>query len=312
MLWGLVRLFDSPSTSIYWPYLASAGALAVVVYVVRSGSLRGALRYVAAPRVWLHRSVRHDLALLVVNTLLYSFFFAVPLHGLSTSIASATWDFGHRVLGPIETPLGGPALVVLTTVAVFAMADLAFFLAHLGLHKIPVLWAFHKVHHSAPVLVPFTVFRRHPVDFLFDGAVAGVVLGITHGLLAYVAGDIPNAYTIAGVNALLFVCLFIGFNLQHSHVPLSFGPLDAVLVSPAAHQIHHSDAPQHRDRNFGNMLSIWDRLFHTYVPARERPGVRFGCDGAETHRSLIGLYLRPFVDALRWNGSRTSGTKDRG
>ena len=108
------------------------------------------------------------------------------------------------------------------------------------------------------------------------------------------------------------MCLFIGFNLQHSHVPLSFGPLDAVLVSPAAHQIHHSDAPQHRDRNFGNMLSIWDRLFDTYVPARERPGVRFGCDGAETHRSLLGLYLRPFIDAVRWNGSRSSDTNDSG
>ena len=307
LLWGIVRLFDSPSVSIYWPYLLSASAIATVTYVVRSRRLAGALAYVFAPRVWAHRSVRHDLALFVINTLLYSLLFAVPLQALSTTVSSFAWQMLVDAFGPLAFPLHGPALAVIATLAVFVMADFAFFVSHVALHKLPVLWAFHKVHHSAPVLVPFTVFRRHPVDILFDGCVSGVVLGGTFGLLAYLGGAVPNAYAIAGVNALLFVCLVIGFNLQHSHVPLSFGPLDAVLICPAAHQIHHSDAPRHVDRNFGNMLSIWDRLLGTYVSPRDRVGVRFGCEGAHTHDSVLALYVRPFIDAVRRRNGNAGG-----
>jgi sterol desaturase/sphingolipid hydroxylase (fatty acid hydroxylase superfamily) len=310
---GIVGLLGSPAVSIYWLYLLTAGVLAVAVYVWhtrRRATLRGAVAFVLPRQILGHRSTRHDLALFVLNTLIHSFVFVAVLHGLSSWLARATWGALQHGLGPIEAPITGWPLVLGTTVVVFVMADLAFFVAHLLLHKIPVLWELHKVHHSAPVLTPLSVFRRHPGDIFFDGAVSGVVLGVTYGILGWLGGQLVPGYAVLGVNALLFTTLLIGFNLQHSHVWLRFGVLERVLISPAAHQLHHSDAPEHFDHNFGNMLSVWDRLLGTYIAPRPRPEhLRFGL-GPETARydSLIRLYAVPVLRILSGNVWRARGT----
>ena len=305
---GIARLFDSPTVSVYWLYLASAAVVASLVYLAHArsrASATGLLRFLFNPKVWCNRSVIHDLGLFVVNTAIHSFLFAAVLQTLSSSIASKVWASLHAWVGPVSEPLQGTPAIVVATVALFAMADLAFFVAHFAMHRIPVLWAFHKVHHSAPVLIPLTVFRRHPVDILFEGAVSGVLLGFSYGLLGWMAGKVPSAHEILGVNVLLFACLLIGFNLQHSHVWMTYGPLDAVLISPAAHQIHHSDDPAHFDRNFGNMLSVWDRLVGTYVsPHAVSARPRFGLGTAQPpFASFLALYLVPLWDAVRLVGN---------
>lgn len=302
---GLLGLLLQPSVSIFWLYLLSAFVIGAAALRWRGGSRFGigaVLGHLANRRVWGHRSVGHDTGMLLANTIAFSFLWAAPLQALSASVATWTWAQLHHGLGPLADPLSGVPLHLVATVVLFACADLAFFVAHLAFHKIPVLWSFHKVHHSARVLVPLTVFRRHPVDVLFEGALSGVVLGLAHGALGYLAGHVPSGYLIAGVNAVFFVVVVAGFNLQHSHVWMSWGPLDRIFISPAAHQIHHSASPQHVDRNFGNLLSIWDRIVGTYFPVqtRRRPGFRFGVDdGAPGHQTLFGLYLRPFFDAFR-------------
>jgi sterol desaturase/sphingolipid hydroxylase (fatty acid hydroxylase superfamily) len=245
--------------------------------------------------------VAHDLALFVVNALLYSFLFVGPLQMITGTVGTFVWANLHAMLGPLSTPWSGPAAVVGLTVAVFVVADFAFFVAHLLLHKIRWLWPFHEVHHSAPVLVPFTVFRRHPVDVVFDAAIAGALLGVVYGVAGYLGGEALQPATIFGVNVLLFVGLLAGFNLQHSHVWLSFGPLDGVFISPATHQIHHSTAPEHLDRNFGNLLAIWDRIAGTLVRPEPRGSVEFGLSGGATdeYRTLGRLLLLPFARATR-------------
>ncbi len=308
---GLFGLLLQPSVSIYWLYLMSALVLGGGALWWRSrgrASVRETVGHLASRRVWGHRSVKHDGGMLLANTIAFSFLWAAPLQAMSASVATWTWAQLHHGLGPLSEPLSGMPLHLLATAVLFAFADFGFFISHLALHKIPLLWVFHKVHHSAPVLVPLTVFRRHPVEVLFEGAVSGVVLGLAHGSLGYVAGHVPSGYLIAGVNAVFFVVVLAGFNLQHSHVWLSWWPLDRIFISPAAHQIHHSSAVRHRDRNFGNLLSVWDRLAGTYfaVQSRRRPGFRFGVDDAAPgHETLFGLYLQPFVDVARSLGRPT-------
>ena len=302
---GLLGLLGSPSVSIFWLYLAGAAVLGAVSLWVRARGRWGVRRILIAlfgPRVWWRRSVAHDAGLLVLNTVAYSLLWAVPLQAASDAIATWVWAGLHGQLGPMSVPLHGVPLHVLATGIIFVAADLGFFLAHLALHRVPWLWAFHKVHHSAEVLVPLTVFRRHPVDILFEGLVSGTVLGVAYGGLAYLAGYVPSGYLIAGVNAVFFVVVLAGFNLQHANVWLSFGPLDRLFISPAAHQIHHSRAPEHADRNFGNLLSIWDRVLGTYtsVSNRHRPALRFGVGGgASGHSTVLGLYVTPFLDVAR-------------
>ncbi len=291
---GVLRVFTRPTQAIWWGYLATAALIAAAVHLARGSR--------AQPAKWLrlltHRSVRSDAAMLVINTLLHSFYFAVPLHAVSTGVANQTWAGLHSTFGPHPPWLTGWTLPLATTLLVFLAADLAFYIAHRLLHRIPILWSLHKVHHSAEVLNPLTVVRRHPGDILFDGLVAGLFLGVTYGVLGFAAGELIGGYAILGVNAILFTTLLIGFNLQHSHVWLTFGPLDRLLISPAAHQLHHSDAHAHFDRNFGNMLSVWDQLFGTHIRPRSRPAaLRFGL-GSETHRyrSAGRLLLVPLIE----------------
>jgi sterol desaturase/sphingolipid hydroxylase (fatty acid hydroxylase superfamily) len=302
---GILRQFTSPGVSIFWGYLASAAVLAVLVHALRHRSLRGLLSYLVPRQVWWHRSVLHDFALFVINTLLYSFLLLAPLSWISTGLGQRTWLALHQGFGSIATPLTGPAAMLGLSVVAFVIADLSFFLAHFALHRIPVLWEFHKVHHSAPVLQPLTVLRRHPADIVFDGVVSGALLGPLYGVVGWVSGGQLEPLTILGVNAVLFVALTAGFNLQHSHVWLSFGPLDRWLISPATHQLHHSVDPAHHDRNFGNFLAIWDRLTGSLLTPREvagasrDPALRFGLGEAggvweREYGSLWRLYLWPF------------------
>ena len=94
---------------------------------------------------------------------------------------------------------------------------------------------------------------------------------------------------------------FVTVHLQHSHVWIATtGLLGRVILSPAHHQIHHSDNPIHFDKNFGSCLSVWDWLFGTlHMPERERERLNFGVETrARDHHTAIGSLVMPFVQAL--------------
>jgi sterol desaturase/sphingolipid hydroxylase (fatty acid hydroxylase superfamily) len=279
---GVAGQLASPGVSIFWGYLLGAALIAAAVYVVRRRRVAGLLGYLAPREVWLRRSTFNDLALFVLNTLLYSFWLLAPLSWISQTLGAEVWQALHQRLGPMQAPVSGPLAMLGLSLVVFVVGDLAFFLAHLAMHRIPLLWEFHKVHHSAPVLQPVTVLRRHPVSIAVDGAITGALLGPVYGLAGWLGGGQLEPWTILGVNGLLFVALVLGFNLQHSHVWLSFGALDRLVISPATHQLHHSADPAHHDRNFGNFLAIWDRLAGSLLLPREvaergeEPRLQFG------------------------------------
>jgi hypothetical protein len=99
---------------------------------------------------------------------------------------------------------------------------------------------------------------------------------------------------------MVFIFNSLAANLRHSHVWLSFGPvLERVLSSPAQHQIHHSDAPRHFNKNFGINLSLWDWMFGTLYVTRSTPEVIHYGTGEQDHErylTLWGLIVTPFVD----------------
>ncbi|MCB9748527.1 MAG: sterol desaturase family protein [Myxococcales bacterium] len=307
---GLARQFNSPGVAVYWLYLLGALTLGALVYAARRRSARGLLGYLVPARVWLHRSTRNDLLIFVGNTLLYSFLLYGPLQWISRAVGQRTWLALHTYAGPCAAPWSGAWAMLLYSLVAFLVADLAFYLYHRVMHRVPALWEFHKVHHSAPVLQPLTVLRQHPVDVVLHGALAGLMLAPVHGLAGWLGGGGLDLWTVRGVNGLLFFALLLGFNLQHSHVWLSFGPLDRWLISPATHQLHHSSDPAHHDRNYGNMLALWDRALGTLVLPRAvtragaPPQLRFGLgpEGGAWEReygSAWRLYLWPFVQLAR-------------
>lgn len=300
---GIVQQLREPGISVYWLYLLSALLIAWLVWSLRERNEQPWWRFVHwcfPAAIWRHRSAWHDLAIFAINTVLYSFLFLGPVQALSTVVSHGASARLEASLGASALPVDGTGWMLVMTIVLVLVADLAFFVSHWLQHRVPVLWEFHKVHHSAPVLQPFTVFRRHPIDIVIEGALSGVLVGSVLGAFGWASAWTLDAWTIMGVNAALFVFLLAGFNLQHSHVWLSFGPLDRVFISPATHQIHHDVSPRHHGRNLGNMFAIWDALAGTLVRPRGRPHLVFGLGGEEddAYRSLWRLYLWPIWRVL--------------
>lgn len=200
------------------------------------------------------------------------------------------------------TALPHAACVAIITLALFVAYEFAYWLDHFLKHKVPALWHFHIVHHSAETLSPLTNFRVHPVDtFVFYNIVAAV-MGATAGALDFAFGAPVAPLTVVNSNVLILGFALLLTNLQHSHLWIVFpGRWGRWLLSPAHHQIHHSIDPAHHDRNFGSSLALWDRLFGTFhAPAAKRERLRFGvaeleCDPHGAKAALV----TPFVGAAR-------------
>ena len=194
------------------------------------------------------------------------------------------------------------SLSLLYGLGVFLISDFTHYWVHRAFHC-GWLWAFHKVHHSAPVMVPVTASRVHFLERVAGKLADLIFLGAYAGAFWYACGGEISRYTLFGVTYLVFVFNALASNLRHSHVWLSFGPrLEHVLNSPAQHQIHHSDAPRHFHKNFGTNLSIWDWMFGTLYVTTSRPEeIRFGTAEQDSHRylTLYSLIVTPFVDAAR-------------
>lgn len=146
-----------------------------------------------------------------------------------------------------------PAWVEL--VLAILILDLAIWAQHLVTHKVPLFWRFHRVHHADRDMDVTTGFRFHPVEILAS-------MGLKIGLI-YLLG--PSALAVLVFEILLSsTALFNHANLALP-VPLDH-VLRLVLVTPDMHRVHHSIHREEHDSNYGFALSLWDRLFRTYVP----------------------------------------------
>jgi sterol desaturase/sphingolipid hydroxylase (fatty acid hydroxylase superfamily) len=206
--------------------------------------------------------------------------------------------FGPRQ--PASLPLF--VIRVVTTVAVFLAYELGYWLNHYLSHRIPLLWEFHKVHHSATVLTPLTNFRVHPIYMCIFLNIIAVFTGTANGLGDYAFGQATAQYGLSENNIILVFFIYLYVHLQHSQLWIAFtGWLGHLFMSPAHHQVHHSRDPAHFNKNLGSCLAVWDWAFGTlYVPASEPEKLSFGVepDRAAAH-SIKGEFLAPFAAAAR-------------
>jgi sterol desaturase/sphingolipid hydroxylase (fatty acid hydroxylase superfamily) len=263
-------------------------------------STRLLIRALVPRRILRSRSGRLDIA-----AFLFSSFGLTALLGwafVSTgAFAAATDSVLIAMVGPTSES-STPAWVATAalTVGVYLTYEFVYWLNHWLSHRLPVLWHFHKVHHSAESLSTLTNFRVHPVDTLLFGNMAAAATGIMAGAIIYAFGRPVGMWSVGGTNLLIFISAWLLTNLQHSHLWMSFhGSLGKILISPAHHQIHHSTDPRHHNHNFGATLAVWDWFFGTlHVPTKNRERLRFGVDGmAYNPHGFVGAVLMPFVDA---------------
>ncbi len=303
---GLVlNAFATFFSRFHWLSLLSAALLAFACWLYqrrRDPSLRstGFLAFLFPRKVWLHRSALLDYRFVLFDKVALGVLIGfVGLIGLSfTKDASGSSAAAALATGP------QPALWLLVayTLTLLLVEDFLRYWAHRLMHESRLLWQFHKVHHSPEVLVPFSQMRSHPVNGIVNLIRSGLAIAIVTGVFMLVFPGKLTALSILGVNAGRLVFDLMGSNLRHSHIWLSFGPrLSHIFISPAQHQIHHSKAPQHRNRNYGSQFALWDWMFGTLYVPRQQEQLTIGIDRDSTQRmqSVRSLYLEPFKDAAK-------------
>jgi sterol desaturase/sphingolipid hydroxylase (fatty acid hydroxylase superfamily) len=164
------------------------------------------------------------------------------------------------------------------------------------------MWELHKVHHSAEIMVGVTKDRVHPIDEIMNSWWDGVIPGLCYGVWLFYALD-PVELTVFGINVYLLrnIILMMDF-VRHTHLKLSYGRyLSVILLSPHYHQLHHSIAEKHLDKNFGLTLSIWDRFFRTLVVPEPNEDFTFGLTEGEhaEYQSLYKLHVVPLKKIAR-------------
>lgn len=287
-----------PSSRTFVLYLASSLLIAIVAHVFearKTGLDKGVLRSVFSKEVYLHPSALVDYLYFICNTLLGAVLLA-PVAGFSLFVSRELSSLIGSHVG--DDMSWGWGMSVALTLILVVVADFSSFLVHVLMHRVPLLWEFHKVHHSAEVMTPITVYRMHPVDDLLTLLVSGVLTGATDALLrSFVWASFPLT-GLYGISVLTFLFYLFGYNLRHSHVWVSYGSfLSKLFISPAQHQIHHSKASRHWNKNYGFMFAFWDLLAGSLYIPKEREDLEFGIGSNEDgqYSSVLRLYLLPFT-----------------
>lgn len=295
---AMVGALVNPNTRLFVGYTVSAAVLAMLVFGVQAKqhrSWRGMLRYVFNPKIWLHRSATLDYRLWVVNRIVRLVIWAPVLFSM-VPIALGLSDMLESLFGK-QPPLTTDALTVTVcfTLLLFILDDLTRFLLHMAMHKVPWLWEFHKVHHSAQVLTPLTIYRSHPLESFLYATRMALAQGCAVGISYFLFGPTLSMLDILGANIFVFVFNMAGSNLRHSHVRWKWGDrVERWLISPAQHQIHHSTNPKHFDKNFGTTLALWDRMAGSLTLSAPVQRLRFGLGRHEpSHHSVADAYWRP-------------------
>ena len=158
--------------------------------------------------------------------------------------------------------------------------------AHYLLHKVRWMWRMHVIHHSDTKVDATTGTRLHPGDFVVREVFALGALILTGAPLAF--------YVIYRVTTIFFTFL------THANISLparADAVLSLVFVTPDMHKFHHHFERPWTDMNFGGILSVWDRMFGTFVYGDPRQ-VNYGVDVADPARDedVMHQFALPFRD----------------
>ena len=245
----------------------------------------------------LTRRVRwlHNLALVVLNSLLLRLLFPVAAVGFALLSTERGWG----LLNAFDVPFWWA--FVLSVIAL----DFAIYLQHVMFHAVPLLWRLHRVHHADADIDVTTGARFHPIEILLSMLIKFAVIAVL---------GVPAAAVLVFEVLLNATAMFNHANLRLREPVDRF--LRLILVTPEMHRIHHSMEAIEANSNFGFNLPWWDRLFGTYRDRSRLPqesmviGVE-GLTGSDEAVKLTGLLALPFAEvgssyAIRSNSISTS------
>ncbi len=164
----------------------------------------------------------------------------------------------------------------------FILADFIQWNTHRLLHRVPVLWEFHKVHHSVEEMGFAAHLRYHWMETI-------IYKSIQYIPLAMIGFGLKDFFIMH------IITVIIG-HLNHSNLNITYGPFKYILNNPAMHIWHHAkEIPNKNGVNFGISLSIWDYLFKTDYLPKDGRDIKLGFDDMDHFpKSFLGQFVYPF------------------
>jgi sterol desaturase/sphingolipid hydroxylase (fatty acid hydroxylase superfamily) len=221
----------------------------------------------------------HNIGLLFLNSLVLRVLFPAAAVGIAYTAAESGWGLFNRV----DLPYWLEVLVAVL------LLDLAIYLQHMLMHRVPLLWRLHRVHHADLDIDMTTGSRFHTLEIIVSMLIKWAVIVLLGPALLAV---------------LIFETLLNGMAVfNHANVRLP-GTIDRLLrlllITPDVHRVHHSILRHETNSNYGFNLSIWDRAFGTYIdqPEKGHSAMTIGIpefrDPEQVDR-LPGMLTLPFV-----------------
>ena len=211
----------------------------------------------------------------------------IKLMGPFIALNAALWSTnqGLGLLNLIALPLAIELVIVLL------LLDAAIYLQHLLSHRIPLLWRFHRVHHSDHEIDVSTALRFHPIEIGFS--------------MLYKCAIVVSLG--ASWWAVLIFEILLNASAMFNHANISLPPradrfLRSLIVTPEMHLVHHSRSKAEQNLNFGFFLSLWDRLFNTYRDQRElesSDNIGLSSASRESAQSFLWQISSPFRAGVR-------------
>jgi sterol desaturase/sphingolipid hydroxylase (fatty acid hydroxylase superfamily) len=198
-------------------------------------------------------------------------------------LQASEWAVAHRAGALFRLPT--MPLVLQLVLGLLLLDLISAWLAHWVQHKTPLLWRLHLIHHSDAHVDTTSANRHHPgesvVRFVFT-TLAVVVVGAPMWMV------------------FLYQALSVVLS-QFNHANIALPPaldraLSWVIVSPDMHKVHHHYVLPYTDSNYGNLFSVWDRLFGTFLRL-ERAALVYGIDthmDPKEHTTVGALLTMPF------------------
>lgn len=222
-----------------------------------------------------------NFALSILSMLLMRITIATAALWAANTAMANNWGLLHLVDLP----------VVLSFVISLVLLDLAIYGQHRASHQWKWLWRLHKVHHTDLDFDVTTAIRFHPIEIFISMAykvICILIIGV-------------NPIAVLMFEIILSSCAL--FNHSNIRIPLEIDKvIRLLLVTPDMHRVHHSVIQTETDSNYGFSISIWDRLFRSYIaqPQQGHIDMKIGLTEYQ-HREDVGvskLLSMPFKRAI--------------
>lgn len=223
---------------------------------------------------------------LIQNLLFQIILVILNIFFVTFQVFSIEWLNGYQIglLYFIELPFWAKLFISV------ALYDITAYWIHRGTHAIPLLWRFHRVHHSDTKMDSSTVFRFHPLELILVFGIGNIVTATLFGT------DVLSM-------ALYFFFLYLFFFFEHANLKYPKwlnSTLGLIFVMPDHHRVHHQQDQFYTDSNYADIFIIWDRFFGTFkMMPKEK--MKYGLIEFDTEKKQKFLYLikSPFIKIKR-------------